>query len=148
MHISNCEFVSSLASHTLCCIEHEQAPMKSCTGVNTKIIYGLSSGLPVITTQMGALGLDLDSELKLYAFGTTEQETPQAFAALLTRMYGENEFWSALMKKGLEAAKILTDRQRFYNDLRDILKVIWGEKQAVKPLKPMDINAVKAPKTR
>jgi glycosyltransferase involved in cell wall biosynthesis len=71
------------------------APLRYGAGVKGKIGHSMSCGLPVVTTSVGAEGLDLvDGEHALIADG------PDAFAHAVIRAYSDARLWKRLSTRG------------------------------------------------
>ena len=71
------------------------APLRFGAGMKGKIGEALSWGLPVITTSIGAEGMDLvDGEDALIA------NSPSAFAEAVLRLYDDEALWSKLSRNG------------------------------------------------
>ena len=102
---------------------------KYSSGINIKIIHAMAAGTPIITTQLGARTIDLDTHIKLYSFGTTEHDTPESMAALITRLYSEPQFHEGLVKNGLAAAKILQSTELFNIDIQNIITTVIPPKE-------------------
>lgn len=71
------------------------APLRFGAGVKGKIGEAMSLGLPVVTTTVGAEGMDLiDGEHALVV------DDPDAMAAAIARLHGDPELWGALSAAG------------------------------------------------
>jgi GT2 family glycosyltransferase/SAM-dependent methyltransferase len=71
------------------------APIRYGTGIITKNMHALSHGLPVVTTPIGAEGMQLrDGEHAMIA------DRPEAFAAAILRLYREPQLWDKMAKSG------------------------------------------------
>jgi glycosyltransferase involved in cell wall biosynthesis len=82
------------------------APLRYGAGMKGKIGHAMSHGLPVVTTPVGAEGMQLaDGEDALVAEG------PAGFAAAVVRLYRDELLWSKLSK-----ASVLHVEQRFSED--------------------------------
>lgn len=76
------------------------APLFSGSGMKLKIIEGMASGLPIITTRFGAEGIDIEDEVH-YKEANSEKE----FEAALIRLLENHEFRNALSVNAREVAK-------------------------------------------
>ncbi len=73
------------------------APLRYGAGIKGKIGSALSSGLPVVTTSIGAEGLGInDREHALIA------DEPEDFARAVTELYGDRELWQRLSDRGYD----------------------------------------------
>jgi GT2 family glycosyltransferase len=73
------------------------APLRYGAGMKGKIGSALSSGLPVVTTSIGAEGLGInDREHALIA------DEPEDFARAVIELYGDRELWQRLSDRGYE----------------------------------------------
>jgi glycosyltransferase involved in cell wall biosynthesis len=71
------------------------APLRYGAGVKGKIGHSMSCGLPVVTTTVGAEGLDIvDGEHALIA------DQPDAFARAVIRAYSDARLWKRLSTRG------------------------------------------------
>jgi O-antigen biosynthesis protein len=78
------------------------APLRFGAGVKGKIVQSLANGIPVVTTEVGAEGLDLsDGGDVLLAHG------PEAFAERIVRVYQDPVMWRHLSDSG---RKRITER--------------------------------------
>jgi glycosyltransferase involved in cell wall biosynthesis len=87
------------------------APLRYGAGMKGKITQALAAGLPVVTTQIGAEGLDgHDQECLLIA------DDPHELAVNAIRVYRENDLWRRLSRAGQEliaercSTKVVSDR--------------------------------------
>ena len=73
------------------------APLRYGAGMKGKIGQSMSLGLPVVTTSIGAEGMDLENgETALIA------DNPQDFAAAVIRLYRDEALWRELSRKALD----------------------------------------------
>src|SRR5204862_7311427 len=71
------------------------APIRFGTGINTKNLQALAHGLPVVTTSIGAEGLQLiDNQHALIA------DSPNEFAANVVKICSNSELWELLSTNG------------------------------------------------
>lgn len=70
------------------------APLRYGAGLKGKVTQCLAVGLPVVTTPIGAEGLDGEEEFMLVA------ETPEQIAADVLRVYRDDELWRRLSRAG------------------------------------------------
>ena len=75
------------------------APLRYGAGVNGKLTHSMASGLPIVTTPIGAEGLGAaDGSDLLIA------EDDDAFVAAVARLYGDDELWTQMSWAGLRLA--------------------------------------------
>lgn len=74
------------------------APLRFGAGVKGKITQSLATGLPVITTSVGAEGINVNSENCMIA------DSPEDFVKKAVRVYSDEKLWSLLSKNGLKVA--------------------------------------------
>jgi hypothetical protein len=92
------------------------APLRYGAGVNGKITHSLASGLPVVTTSVGAEGLaGVDGEHLLVTDGLEE------FAAAVVRLYRDDALWERLSANGRALAAERFDPQVAVDALARIL---------------------------
>src|SRR5262249_47677242 len=72
------------------------SPVRYGTGINTKNLQALSRGLPLVTTSIGAEGLQLKNGMNALISDSAEE-----FAASIVRLYRDSELWTALADAGL-----------------------------------------------
>ncbi|CAF1320919.1 unnamed protein product [Didymodactylos carnosus] len=96
------------------------APIRATTGVNTKIIYVLMAGIPVVTTNIGARGIDIDE--KPAALAIAPEDTAQSYADTLIRTYSDAQYWTNLLQNSLRAASIFENTRNFEKDLNHVLQ--------------------------
>ncbi|MGA9180706.1 MAG: glycosyltransferase [Candidatus Acidiferrales bacterium] len=73
------------------------SPVRFGTGIKTKNLSALSHGVPLITTAVGADGMNLrNGETALIA------DAPQQFAAAAVRAYNDENLWRKLARQGRE----------------------------------------------
>jgi GT2 family glycosyltransferase/glycosyltransferase involved in cell wall biosynthesis/protein-L-isoaspartate O-methyltransferase len=71
------------------------APIRYGTGINTKNLQAMAHGLPVVTTTIGAEGMQLQNGVDgLIA------DTPQSFANALLRLHRDADLWEKLAAAG------------------------------------------------
>jgi len=71
------------------------APILFGSGMSGKIGEALAAGLPVVTTRLGALGLQLDHEKNCLI-----AETGEEFAEQIARLHRNQELWERLSRNG------------------------------------------------
>ena len=76
------------------------APLRYGAGVKGKIGTAMSAGLPVVTTSLGAEGMDLtDGKNVLIA------DKAEVFADAVAKLYNDEEVWTQLSENGTEFAR-------------------------------------------
>ena len=73
------------------------APILFGAGMNRKIIEALAAGVPVVTTALGAQGLQLEHGVHCLV-----AETAEEFAAQIQRLHEDEELWKRLSVSGME----------------------------------------------
>ena len=73
------------------------APLRYGAGMKGKIGQALSLGLPIVTTSIGAEGMELENERNVLI-----ADDPCAFAAAVLRLYHDRELWNRLSAAGRE----------------------------------------------
>ena len=71
------------------------APLRYGAGMKGKIGQALSFGLPIVTTSIGAEGMDLVNERHVLV-----ADDPEAFAAAVVRLYTDNVLWERISAAG------------------------------------------------
>ena len=72
-------------------------PLRYGAGIKGKIGSSLAAAVPVVSTVMGAEGMDLEDEREVLL-----AESPSEFAAQVLRLVGDNALWDRLSESGLE----------------------------------------------
>jgi O-antigen biosynthesis protein len=91
-------------------------PVRYGAGVKGKITQGLAAGLPVVTTQVGAEGLDgHDGENMLIG------DSPQALAERIVRIVEDDTLWQTLSSGGRELVTAKCSPQVLDERLRELL---------------------------
>lgn len=76
------------------------APLRFGAGVKGKISQSLSLGLPVVTTSVGAEGMELKTGVNAIVC-----EQPHEFAAAVVRLLHDDEYWTSLSVNGIATAQ-------------------------------------------
>jgi len=73
------------------------SPLRIGTGIKTKNVIAMSHGLPLITTAVGAEGMDLcDGENAIIA------ETKEQFIEAASRLYSDRGLWERMRRGGIQ----------------------------------------------
>ena len=92
------------------------APLRYGAGVKGKVGQSMSMGLPVVTTSIGAEGMQLvDGENALIA------DDPAAFSDAVVRLYRDPVLWERLSRNGLHHISGLLSVEAATGKLRDLL---------------------------
>lgn len=76
------------------------APLRIGAGIKGKIVHAMSQGLPVVTTPVGAEGLDLeDGRHALVA------DSAAGLAEAVLRLEGDQDLWDRMAREGLELVR-------------------------------------------
>ncbi|MGZ3701273.1 MAG: glycosyltransferase, partial [Bdellovibrionota bacterium] len=92
------------------------APILFGSGMSGKIGEALASGLPVVTTRLGALGLQLDHEKNCLI-----AETGEEFAEQIARLHRDQGLWDRLSRNGRAHLEENFSRNTVAARLRDAL---------------------------
>ncbi len=76
------------------------APLRFGAGIKGKILTSLSYGVPVLTTPLGAEGMDLQAGTEILI-----AHDPEDFARRLILLYGDEKQWNRMSRRGLEIIK-------------------------------------------
>ena len=91
-------------------------PMRFGTGLITKNMISLAHGIPLVTTTIGAEGLQLASEQHALI-----ADTPEAFAAAILRLHGDEALWNKLSTQGRAYIESTFNVENLRKQLRHIL---------------------------
>ena len=91
------------------------APVRYCTGVQTKVLQALARGLPVVTTPAAAQGLNLQHEKEVLVAAT-----PEEFAEQIKRAYDDAPLWQKLSQDGADLVRSQFSRERFAAQIRRV----------------------------
>jgi GT2 family glycosyltransferase/SAM-dependent methyltransferase len=92
------------------------APVRFGAGMKGKVTQGLAAGLPIVTTPVGAEGLDAsDGEQMLIA------ETAEALAERILRVVEDDALWQSLSQQGQELITAKCSREVLDERLREVL---------------------------
>ncbi len=100
------------------------APLRYGAGIKGKIAMMMSHGLPVVTTTMGAEGMNLAHEQEVLI-----QDDPRAFADEAVRLHGDAALWERLSAAGLE----VVDRQYSHKASIQRIKEILQTTNVIQP---------------
>jgi len=100
-------------------------PVIATTGVNTKTILGLQSGVPVISTSLGAAGLQWPNQDKsLLDDAMLIADTAAGFASALSSVCSDDSLFTSLVEGGNALARVHRDSNQFDVDVNAILEHI------------------------
>jgi GT2 family glycosyltransferase/glycosyltransferase involved in cell wall biosynthesis len=92
-------------------------PVRYGTGIKTKNLGALAHGLPLVTTTIGAEGMNLsDGVHALIA------DTPEALADAMVRAYSDEELWDTLSRNGRKHIGEEFGRQRLQAAIRSLVQ--------------------------
>lgn len=92
------------------------APLRYGAGMKGKVTQSLAAGLPVVTTQIGAEGLDaVDGRDMMIA------EQPEELAERIASLVGDDELWSLLSRSGQDIARRVFSPDVMRESLDDLL---------------------------
>ena len=92
------------------------APIRFGTGINTKNLQAMSHGLPVVTTSIGAEGLQARNNEHLFI-----ADTPEDFANRLIELSANEAVWSRLSTLGREFLRAQFSRENLTAQVRKIV---------------------------
>jgi hypothetical protein len=103
------------------------------TGLTTKVLLGMSHGLPVVTTHMAAAGykwsgkkgMDVETAMAVAS-------SPSTFAAKLTQVYSDENEWTTISSNGLQLAKTHVSGEQFKADVTEMVATLRGSPMAAK----------------
>lgn len=92
------------------------APVRYGTGTKTKNLNSLSHGLPIVTTAVGAEGLNLT-----HGTNALLAEAEADFAAEVVRLYRDEQLWNGLSRQGQAHIHATFGRERLRNQIETIV---------------------------
>lgn len=95
------------------------APIRFGTGIKTKNLSALAHGLPLVTTTVGAEGLNLQNGTHALI-----ADTSQEFARQLYRSYTDQELWTALTHNSRAHVRREFGHERLRQAVRDLMKQV------------------------
>ena len=113
MHTGYLEDVTTLMQEVRCLA----APLQWGAGVKGKITQSLASGLPVVTSRIGAEGLALENEITALV-----EDENAAFAHAIARLLTDDVLWAHLSRNGHE----LAERQYSMGRLEETVKALMN----------------------
>jgi GT2 family glycosyltransferase/glycosyltransferase involved in cell wall biosynthesis len=109
------------------------APLTYGAGLKGKVTQALAFGLPVVTTPVGAEGLDAhDGEHMLIG------DTPEALAEQVVRVLGDDELWRRLSRSGQQLVADRCSPQVMRERLENLLDELLLGRHPVKPVPMKD----------
>jgi hypothetical protein len=96
------------------------APIFS-TGLTTKVLLGMSNGLPVVATRMAAQGYQWAGQEAEFAEAMVVAANAQQFAEAVARLSSNSAEWAKYSAGGLKLARIQTSPARFQADVRSLV---------------------------
>ncbi len=92
------------------------SPIRFGTGIKTKNLLALAHGLPLVTTTVGAEGLNLlDAKNALIA------DLPRDFARAILRAHTDSSLWKKLSANGIEHAQMEFSIEQLRAKVRDLI---------------------------
>jgi GT2 family glycosyltransferase len=95
------------------------APIRSCTGIQTKILRSLSHGLPTVTTRMAAEGLGL-----LDGTGVLLAEEACQFADQIARLDRDPVLWNSVSAHAQNYVRNEFSQERLSAQVRDLVAAV------------------------
>jgi hypothetical protein len=96
------------------------APIFS-TGLTTKVLLGMSNGLPVVATRMAAAGFQWAGQEAEFASAMMVAQNAQQFADAVVTLSSNGAEWAKFSNGGLKLARIQTSSARFSADVRALV---------------------------
>lgn len=113
------------------------APLVAATGISTKNFLGLSAGIPVITTTVGASGMDWSAEgeewKSLFEQAFAIADDAELFASRLPELYHSQGRWETQQTAGRVLIHRQTTSEVFKNDVTRIVTAIRSASSASRP---------------
>ena len=100
-------------------------PLRIGSGTRLKILEAMAAGVPVISTRLGAEGLEATAGVHYL-----EAEEPQQFRAAVTRLAGTTE-WQRLSSAGLELVRSRYDWRQLGDSLHCFYREVRAEHSAL-----------------
>jgi glycosyltransferase involved in cell wall biosynthesis len=94
-------------------------PLTWGAGVKGKVTQSLAQGLPVVTTPVGAEGLNLEHGVNVLV-GATSSELCAETARLLV----DDDLWSSMSEHGLALARLEYSPQRLEREIATLLATV------------------------
>jgi GT2 family glycosyltransferase/glycosyltransferase involved in cell wall biosynthesis/SAM-dependent methyltransferase len=92
------------------------APIRFGTGINTKNVMALAHGLPVITTSIGAEGMQL-----IHSSHGLVADSPKEFASAILRLHREESLWTSLSTGGRDYIRSAFSSENLRSQIRAIV---------------------------
>jgi glycosyltransferase involved in cell wall biosynthesis len=96
------------------------SPIRYGTGIKTKNVAAMSHGIPIVTTTIGAEGMNLHDDATV-----SIADDPESFAEAVVRLYRDDDLWRTRAKAGREhmlrrfsSERLATQVSRFIDRLR------------------------------
>jgi hypothetical protein len=96
------------------------APIFS-TGLTTKVLLGMSNGVPVVATRMAAAGYQWAGQEAEFASAMMVAQNAQQFADAVATLSTNGAEWAKYSNGGLKLARIQTSNARFSADVRSLI---------------------------
>jgi glycosyltransferase involved in cell wall biosynthesis len=97
------------------------APLRSGAGTRLKVLEGLANGLPVVSTTLGAEGLDLVPDQHYLV-----ADSPVEFAEAIIRLITDDNEWSRLAEEGFQAVSARYDWRNIESVVADRTRALTG----------------------
>lgn len=92
-------------------------PIRFGTGIKTKNLSALGSGLPLVTTTIGAEGMNLR-----HGHSALIADAAEAFAAEIVRSYTDNILWQRLSREGRRHVSVEFGHKRLQTSIRALTR--------------------------
>ncbi len=101
------------------------APLRYGSGIKGKIMDSMMNGLPVVTTSIGAEGMDLIDGISVLI-----AETPEQFASSITELYNNADLWNEISANSYA----LAIKKYAPENIRDFLKALIAADNSLRSL--------------
>jgi glycosyltransferase involved in cell wall biosynthesis len=99
------------------------APIFS-TGLTTKVLLGMSNGIPVVATRMAAAGYSWTGHEAEFSNGMMVASSAQQFADALVTVSTNAAEWARVSAGGLALARLQTSPAQFQADVRSLVSAV------------------------
>lgn len=95
------------------------APIRSCTGIQTKVLASLRHGLPTVTTSAAAGGLGLQS-----GAGVLLTDNPREFANQIVRLHRDPVLWKSVSALAQDQVQKQYSPERLRSQIRELMAMV------------------------
>jgi glycosyltransferase involved in cell wall biosynthesis len=113
------------------------APMRFGSGIKGKIGHALSFGLPVVTTSIGAEGMDL-----VHGHHAMISDDPEEFAGAIVKVYNDRELWQRLSDNGYAHARANFTSEVVGEKVRNAIHALIQKQDGDKPTARVEAEVI------